>query len=148
MDGTIFDRLTQSLGEAGWSRRTAVKRLAGVTLALAFAGWRSRQTPAQTVICNEIGGRCRNDGECCAVGLRCCSGRCADPLNDRRNCGACGSVCRTSFCVEGECGQCPTGQTLCFRTCMNTSTSATNCGACGRACRGGLTCVDGACVPA
>ena len=62
MDGTLFDRLTKTLADAG-SRRNAVKALAGAGLA----------TVATKVGVNDASARCQKIGESCGGNRKCCN---------------------------------------------------------------------------
>jgi len=78
---------------------------------------------------------------------RCCSGSCADTLNDANNCGGCGIQCRGGICKQREgatvsaCGcigdaQCPAGGAF---SCVTTATMGQLC-----SCTGGAACPAGA----
>jgi hypothetical protein len=71
-----------------------------------------------------------------------CSGICVDPLDDRKNCGACGFSC-TDFCVSGTC-TCPLGWKRCDGVCIDPMVDRKNCGGCGNTCTD--FCVSGACT--
>ena len=90
-----------------------------------------------------VAGACKTTADC-AKAHSCCDGKCIDTDNDRKNCGACGTVCEfpnaTPSCKVGRCQlQCTNG----FGNCnsdrtdgceLSLSDSATSCGVCGRVC--------------
>lgn len=100
MDRRGFDNLARSLA-AGATRRSALKALAGGTLAAAIAAVRRADTQAQAGIaaCSPVGRRCRGNAECCS--RRCVEERGAD----RCACRPTGDRCRSSSeCCTGNCG--------------------------------------------
>jgi hypothetical protein len=81
----------------------------------------------------------------CPQGGQQCNGVCVDTVNDRNNCGACGSVCAQGVpCIAGNC-VCPPGYSGCSDGCKDLASDASNCGACGKVCGGGQSCSAGVC---
>jgi len=86
---------------------------------------------------------------------------CTNLLNDPANCGACGKVCGAGLgCYSGVCNAtppattCPPDAQLCADPmvpskmyCAVVLRDPSNCGDCGHVCSGGLTCVEGTCMP-
>jgi hypothetical protein len=62
-----------------------------------------------------------------------CGETCVNVMNDPKNCGACGIVCPTGTCNDGQCA-CNPGLTWCSPVCTNTNTDPNNCGSCGTVC--------------
>ncbi|MGI9020451.1 MAG: hypothetical protein ACR2G3_07060 [Solirubrobacterales bacterium] len=113
---TRFDALARDLASGEVSRRSALKRLAGIGLGLGAA-------IAPAGVADAMGGGCppgrvKCDGRCCPKNARCRNGRC----------------------------RCKPGFKKCGRKCVNLDTSIKHCGACGTACALGQTCVDGVCT--
>jgi hypothetical protein len=72
---------------------------------------------------------------------------CADTRNDRRNCGACGTLCPLGqTCFMGSCQTaCAPEQERCGMTCVDVRTDPSNCGACANLCSSGQVCSGGMC---
>jgi hypothetical protein len=91
---------------------------------------------------------------CCASGSACCSGLCADLLDDVYNCGGCGIVCDDAgpneygACIDGQCVYgCVQGAVPCHGTCTFLNSDPNNCGACGHICpTSAPVCETGICV--
>lgn len=170
MNGLRFDRLARELA-GNMSRRSVLKRLAGLTLGAAFA---SARTPQGTLAA------CDGDFSCPGVEQHCfvdvdIRGACAclqaqssmlcrgDVCHLNADCGS-GQVCRPAQCgdLAGRCWNgclaaqpCPDGMTRCKGSCVDTANDNTNCGQCGYFCQGGEAlpgykamgaCVSGVCV--
>ena len=67
---------------------------------------------------------------------------------DSKNCGACGTACKTGeVCSKGACKKmCGSGLAICGFACTSLQTDAKNCGACGTVCAANKTCSSGKCV--
>ncbi|MGI9020520.1 MAG: hypothetical protein ACR2G3_07415 [Solirubrobacterales bacterium] len=114
--GTRLDRIARDLASGEVSRRSALKRLAGMGLGLGAA-----MAPAG--VAEAMGGGCppgrvKCDGRCCPKNARCRNGRC----------------------------RCKPGFKKCGRKCVNLDTSVKHCGACGTACASGEACIAAVCV--
>ena len=83
----------------------------------------------------------------CAAGELTCGGKCVDTSGDPKNCGTCGTACKTGeVCSLGKCGlSCSGGTSLCGDLCKDTQNDVANCGACGTACKAGELCSAGKC---
>ncbi|KAH7129620.1 hypothetical protein B0J13DRAFT_564330 [Dactylonectria estremocensis] len=74
-----------------------------------------------------------------------CNGACTDTNTDKKNCGACGTVCPSgSSCISGTC-VCSGGKPLCHGACPDLLYDPQNCGTCGTVCSSS-NCVNGACA--
>jgi hypothetical protein len=98
---------------------------------------------------------------------------CTNLMGDPRNCGACGNVCASGACMQGQCminttpdagvpfdgggpppqqqgcpavapTQCPGPSASTY--CVDTSRATNDCGACGAACAAGLVCMGNVCM--
>jgi hypothetical protein len=87
---------------------------------------------------------CMSDDRC-AVGEKCCDGRCVDPNTSVQHCGGCGMACGAAHssadCAAGKCapGKCDPGWGDCDADAANgceanLHADANNCTACGTAC--------------
>ena len=113
-EGTSVDRIARDLASGEVSRRSALKRLAGLGLGAAA------MTPIG--IAGALGGGCpddrvRCDGKCCPKNARCrrgrcrcrtgytrCGKRCVDTETSVKHCGKCGHACdEAEVCVAGDC---------------------------------------------
>jgi hypothetical protein len=114
--------------------------------------------------CGACGTRCPNDqvcnrGQCVTT----CDGAgsgvtecrpvegvryCADTQIDRRNCGACSTLCPVGqVCFNGACATaCPPGQIRCGAECVNPRNDRDHCGACGNRCPTGQVCSGSVCT--
>ena len=177
MDGTHFDRLTKLMARNATSRRETIRWLVGTALggALAASGahW---ATGGAAAACKPVGGKCKQDrnccdGEICGKNGRCkcgpdrkdCDGdkRCeTDITGDDDNCGACGNACPDGqVCRDGQCecrfggplcgGECCfDGETCCDGLCRDLDEDAGACGSCDRRCNANQICeVGGCCIP-
>lgn len=88
---------------------------------------------------------CPPTGVVCKEGTVPCGTGCIDPSSDRRNCGACGTVCGSQEdCLAGTC-DCRAGTESCGGACVVTAYDAKNCGHCGVQCATDEVCDLGAC---
>ncbi len=92
-----------------------------------------------------------SNGACalsCQTGLTDCTGSCVDTMNDRDNCGMCGTACAGGeVCSNGTCAlSCSVDLTDCNGACANLMTDIVNCGVCGTACAAGEVCSNGSCA--
>ncbi|MBM4374879.1 MAG: choice-of-anchor L domain-containing protein [Deltaproteobacteria bacterium] len=116
-----------------WKLRAARLGIGMVVAAVAFAAG-----------CAAEGGK---DGESCGAGTTACGTTCTVLAFDPSNCGACGNVCDSGVCIQGQCAAaCPGGTTSCDGACVDTSSSPAHCGACGAACGAGEVCANGTCA--
>ena len=84
----------------------------------------------------------------CPPTLTACDGGCYATSTDTKNCGACGTTCKTGeICQGGVCSSsCAGGTTLCSGACVDTQTNPKNCGSCGNGCKVGEVCTAGKCA--
>lgn len=88
---------------------------------------------------------CPDTGIICQTGTVRCGQGCIDPSADSKNCGMCGSACRSGqVCASGMC-QCGSGTQLCAGECVLVETDPKNCGVCGKQCATGEVCEGGFC---
>ena len=139
--GSRLDRIARELASGEISRRSALKRLAGIG-----AGLGAATAPA---IAEAMGGGCpgdrvKCDGKCCPKNARCrdgkckckrgfkkCGRKCVDTSTSFRHCGACNSPCADGeTCINSICSECATA-TECPQPAV---------GSCQKA-----TCVNGTC---
>ena len=85
----------------------------------------------------------------CPSDRRLCGTQCADIMNEKDNCGACGVACTSAqTCQQGICrASCSFGEMNCPDGCHNLSFDALNCGTCGNTCPFGLVCNRSVCGP-
>ncbi|MBL8604571.1 MAG: hypothetical protein JNK72_21780 [Myxococcales bacterium] len=131
---------------------------------LTLCGDRCTSTRYDPEHCGACGTRCPN-GQVCnngACATTCANGGsgitecapvegvryCADTQNDRRNCGACNTLCPVGqICLEGRCATaCPTGQIRCGGVCVDPQNDRRHCGACSNLCPTGQVCATGRCT--
>jgi len=163
-----WDEFSKSLAESV-PRRETLRRLGTVFAGAALAplglgtAWARAQDPCKAfcrcssrqkqnqclAACRACNGNtsrlCGSCGNyvCCASGLACCSGYCADLFEDYDNCGGCGHACEEpgpyedGACVDGTClYKCVSGALFCNGACTPVLSDPNNCGACGNACTG------------
>jgi hypothetical protein len=133
-----LDRIARELASGEVSRRSALKRLAGIG-----AGLGAATVPS---IAEALGGGCpgdrvKCDGKCCPKNARCrrgkcrckagfkkCGRKCVDLDTSLKHCGACSSPCADGeTCVNGVCGDCSPGDT---QPCYTGPPGTENVGAC------------------
>ena len=88
---------------------------------------------------------CPDTGIICANPTVRCGQGCVDSERDAKNCGACGSACRSGqVCVASSC-VCNSGTFPCDGECVVRDNDVKNCGACGVQCGAGQVCEAGVC---
>jgi hypothetical protein len=116
--GSSLDRIARELASGEVSRRSALKRLAGLGLGLGAA-----MAPAG--VAEALGGDCppgrvKCDGKCCPKHARCrngrckckpgfkkCGGKCVNLQTSVKHCGDCATVCPEGrACIAGQCAEC------------------------------------------
>jgi hypothetical protein len=180
----LFDEFSKSLSES-LPRRESLRRLgaviAGAVLSplrmetawakgvrrsdpcIAFCKCRNNKQQRQ---CLEACRGCQSDTSrvcgscgnyvCCAAGLACCNGFCADLQSEVYNCGGCGRQCAAPganqlvACVSGVCTYACVPDprlTNCSGLCTDVRFDSSNCGACGNVCADSApTCDQGTCT--
>jgi hypothetical protein len=93
---------------------------------------------------------CPDQGIICQTGTVRCGQGCIDPTADSRNCGACGSACRSGQICDNSTCKCSAGTTNCDGECVVLDNDPKHCGSCGTsgfptACGLGLVCSQGIC---
>jgi hypothetical protein len=148
--GRHLDAIARDLAAGTISRRTALKRFAGVSLGVMlpsalFADPALAKCP-QSRRC--AGKCCPNHAHCrhgkckCSKGFTKCGKSCRNLQTDIKNCGACGVVCgalhaSSAVCSSGHCAYtCEAG----FSNCDQTGANSTGCecatpGCCGNSCQ-------------
>ena len=124
------DRLARDLAAGGVSRRTALRRLAGIGLGILAPGALAGAAQAGGG-CPD--GRVKCDGRCCPRNAKCRQGKCKCKKGYEK----CGKKC---------CSVCGPGETFCSGACVDTSSDANNCGTCGHQCQFGEVCFAGICT--
>lgn len=88
---------------------------------------------------------CPDTGIICATGTVRCGQGCIDPNADAKNCGTCGSACRSGqVCVGADC-VCAAGTFSCGGECVVRENDPKNCGACGNRCAATEVCEASIC---
>ncbi|HEU5431953.1 MAG TPA: hypothetical protein VFU81_09825 [Thermomicrobiales bacterium] len=165
MDASRFDALLR--GWSAGSRRSLLRGLAAGALAGLFGSGGAAETLA--IQCIPPRRRCAKQrwppplccpGSFCYHGVcrqrecgfntscrfrsqRCCGGICSSLQADPYNCGGCGQVCPTGYCLDGVCG-CPHGLDACGGSCVDFDSDPDNCGGCRQFCETG-NCQGGRC---
>lgn len=90
---------------------------------------------------------CPDTGIVCQAGTERCGQTCIDPSADSKNCGMCGSACRSGQVCQGGTCQCGSGTVLCDGECVLLETDPKNCGGCGPSfrCGAGQVCENATC---
>ena len=93
---------------------------------------------------------CPNTGIVCAADTIRCGQGCVDSNNDAKNCGTCGSACRSGQVCQAASCRCSAGTDVCDGECVVLASDPKNCGACGvtsanARCGTGQVCEAGAC---
>jgi hypothetical protein len=168
-----LDRLARDLAAGGVSRRSALRRLLGLSLGILAPAALADNARAEGGCTN---GRVKCDGKCCPKNAKCkkgkckckkgyekcgkkccsvcapseafCSGECVDLDVDEANCGDCGIECGPgAACQDGKClPECAAGETDCSGVCVDLTNDANNCGQCDLQCPGGEICQDSICT--
>ncbi len=88
---------------------------------------------------------CPDTGIICQAGTVRCGQGCVDSNADAKNCGGCGSACRSGEVCSAAACVCAAGTFSCNGECVVRDNDVKNCGACGKACAMGEVCEAGAC---
>jgi hypothetical protein len=93
---------------------------------------------------------CPDTGIVCAAGTIRCGQGCVDATSDEKNCGACGSSCRSGQVCSSSACKCSEGTSACDGECVVLASDPKNCGACGSTsalarCDPGNVCEMGVC---
>ncbi len=88
---------------------------------------------------------CPDTGIICATGTVRCGQGCVDSSADPKNCGGCGSACRSGQVCNAAACVCNAGTFACGGECVVRDSDVKNCGACGNLCKSGEVCEAGSC---
>lgn len=88
---------------------------------------------------------CPDTGIVCSAGTVRCGQGCAQFDSDAKNCGSCGSSCRSGQVCQSSSCVCGPGTFSCDGECVVRETDAKNCGQCGVKCAANNVCENGAC---
>lgn len=138
MDCDRFDALTRAVA-AVQSRRAVMSRFLGAALALSamngdIAAAKKKRRKKK-----------RKKPTCPDNAQQLCNGVCVDLLNDKANCGACGTMCQQlEICLGGACACSGMNRVRCGNDCVDLTTDGKHCGQCRRECP--ADCVNGVCA--
>jgi hypothetical protein len=160
--GSGLDALARDLATGAISRRTALRRFAGVSLGALIAGpvglFSTESASASCPKARRCNGKCCpnhahcHHGKCkCNTGFTRCGKKCRNLLTDEKNCGSCGHQCAAGkICRNGHCKAVPA---TCIDGIQNEGETDVDCGgpncagcANGKACLIDTDCQSGHCV--